>query len=243
MERQLSSKKYLLALVLTIIIFGVGILVGMLFENVRLEHSKELIISQKVGLQSLQLQQKYINQGLADCRVLHQILETNTDQLQKKMAEVAEYEKRSFLKETDFDLQLRDYFLTEIQFLLLAQDIDKVCVQENVKIVYFYDDNPYDTQGDILSYLKKIFGSRLLVFSLDSTFAEEPMIKILLASHNITTFPAVIIEDQKFQGATSVETIMQAICNKFENINGTVPPECAILEEQKTEPVDANNQT
>src|SRR3989344_6258649 len=123
MERQISTKKYLLALLLTVIIFGVGILIGMLFENVRLEHSKELILAEKVGLQSLQFQQKYIDQGLADCSVLHQILETNIEQLQKKMGEVSEYEKLSVLKQTDFDLQLQDYFLTEIQFLLLAQDI------------------------------------------------------------------------------------------------------------------------
>ncbi|MBI2573064.1 hypothetical protein HYV86_04355 [Candidatus Woesearchaeota archaeon] len=233
MERQLSTKKYLLALILTLIIFGVGILIGMLFENVRLEHSKELILAEKVGLQSLQLQQKYIDQGLADCGVLHQILETNIDQLQKKMGEVAEYEKRSMLKESEFNLALQDYFLTEIQFLLLSQDIDKTCLQENVKVIYFYDDNPYDTQGEILSYLKKIFGNKLLIFSLDSTFKEEPMIKILLQSHNITQFPSVLVEDQKFHGSTSVEVLMQTICTKFETLKSQVPPECKIMEEKK----------
>ena len=46
-------------------------------------------------------------------------------------------------------------FLTEIQFYLLAKDIDKKCPQNNVKILYFYDENRDETQGDILVYLKK----------------------------------------------------------------------------------------
>lgn len=229
MERHTSTKKYVIALLLTMAIFGIGILIGIFFENVRLEHSKELILSEKVGLQSLQLQQKYIDQKIADCSTLHQILETNIDELQKKMAEVSDYEKSSVLKDSEFNLQLQDYFLTEIQFLLISQEIDKKCAQENVKVIYFYDDNPYDTQGDILSYLKKIFGSRLLVFSLDSTFKEEPMIKILLTSNNITQFPSVIIDDQKFQGQTSVENLMATICNKFKTLKGDVPTECTML--------------
>ncbi len=136
MERKVSTKKYLLAFILTIIIFAGGIFIGILFENIRLTYSEQVILSEKVGLRSLQLQQNYIDTGLADCATLHQIVETNINELGKKMGEVIEYEKRSFLNEEEFKLQLQDYFLTEIQFLLTSQEIDKKCKKDSVKIIY-----------------------------------------------------------------------------------------------------------
>ena len=124
-------------------------------------------------------------------------------------------------------LQLQDYFLTEIQFLLVSQEIDTKCTKDNIKVIYFYDDNPLETQGDILDYLKKVFGSRVLVFSLDSTFKEEAMIEVLLTSYNVKKFPTVIVDDTVFQGHTSVEVLMDAICAEFLKIDGKLPVECS----------------
>ncbi|MBT4804543.1 hypothetical protein HON71_00035, partial [Candidatus Woesearchaeota archaeon] len=160
-ERKLSTKKYLIAFVLTIIIFCGGILVGSLLENAQLKDAKQITLNEKVNLQSLQLQQSYMESGLADCKTLNKILETNIDELTKKMGIVIDYEKQSFFNEDEFNLQLRDYFLTEIQFLLTSQEIDKTCAKDSIKVIYFYDESAADTQGQILDYLKKVFGSEV----------------------------------------------------------------------------------
>lgn len=225
MNRKVSTKKYLIAFILTVVIFAVGILVGIMFEQVKLSHSEQTILNEKVNLRSLQLQMKYIESGLADCNTLNRILETNIDELSKKMDEVINYEKKSFFSQEEFELQLQDYFLTEIQFLLISQEIDEQCSKNNVKIVYFYDENEFDTQGKILDYLKKRFGSRLLVFSLDSTFNKEPMINTLLISYNITKFPSVVIDNDILQGHRDVEELMKVVCSKFKRMKET-PEEC-----------------
>ena len=203
----------------------VGIGIGSMFEGLRLSHSEQIILNEKVSLQSLQLQQKYIDSGLADCDVLNKILENNINELNKKMADVITYEKKALFNQEAFKLQLQDYFLTEIQYLLLAEEIDQQCGQDSVKMVFFYDENRFDTQGDILDYLRKLFGERVLVFSLDSN-AEEPMIQILLSSYNITQFPSVVVEEKVFQGHTDVETLLAEICSEFSSIDGKVPSQC-----------------
>jgi len=225
MERHLSTKKYLIAFVLTIIIFAGGIGIGILFENARLNYSEQTLLSQKVNLQSLQLQQRYVGSGLADCQAMNHILENNIDELTKKMAEVIDYQKGALLNGNEFNLQLQDYFLTEIEFLLLAQDIDQKCEKNGIKMVFFYDDNPLETQGEILAYLKKIFQDRLLVFSLNSQFKQEPLIGVLLTSHNITTFPAVVVDEKVFQGHQSVETLTAELCTRFKGMK-EVPEGC-----------------
>ena len=224
--RKLSVKKYGLALLLTIIVFLGGISIGVLIENLRLADANQSSLREKVGLRSLQLQQRYIDSGLADCESLNRILENNINELTKKMAIVVEYDKGSWVNPEEFHLQLRDYFLTEIQFLLISQEIDEKCSKENIKIIYFYDENEQDTQGDILDYLKKLFGSRVLVFSLNSAFNEEPMIDVLLSSYNITSFPSVIVDDKVFHGHTPVKELHQAICAEFKEIDGKLPEQC-----------------
>jgi len=98
-----------------------------------------------------------------------------------------------------------------------------------VKIIYFYDEGASDTQGQILDYLKKVFGSEVLVFSFNSDFSQEPMINILLTSYKIEKFPAVVVEDQVFQGHTSVEVLMKTICKEINSIKGEMPKKCQIL--------------
>jgi hypothetical protein len=217
--RKVSGKKYLLAFILTLVIFAGGVVLGILIEGARLNDAKQLTLTEKVNLQSLQLQQQYIESGLADCSTLNRVLEANIDQLVKKMSTVTEYEKRSILNEEEFNLQLRDYFLTEIQYLLISEEIDRRCPQDNVKILYFYDEGATDTQGEILDYLKKKFGHQVLVFSLNARFQDEPLIDILLTSYNISQFPSVVVGGEVFQGHTSVETLFAEICNDFDHFS------------------------
>ncbi len=226
--RQISTKKYALALVITIIIFSIGILVGTTLENARVDDSRQLTLKEKLNLRSLQLQESYIDSGLANCNTLNSILESNINELSKKGATIINYQKDSIFNEEDFKLQLRDYFLTELQFLLISQEIDQKCEKDSIKIIYFYNEDAKDNQGIILDYLKKKFKEKILVFSFNSDFA-EPMISILIQSHNITQFPSVVIEDKVFQGHTKVGTLMKNICNELKKSNEPLPEDCLKL--------------
>lgn len=213
--RKTSTKKYLLAFFLTVVIFVIGIFIGVWIEDVRLGYSEQIILTEKVSLRSLQLQQNYIDSGLADCDTLNHILENNINELGKKMAELISYERNSMFNQDEFNLQLQDYFLTEIQFLLLGQEMDKKCTKDSVKVIYFYDESAHDMQGATLDYLKKLFKEKILVFSFNAEFEQEPMIGILLSSHGIKQFPSVVIENKAYQGHQTVEQLMEAICTEF----------------------------
>lgn len=228
-ERHTSTRRYVIAFFLTLLIFAGGILIGIVFEKVRLSSAEQITLQEKVSLRSLQLQQNYIESGITDCKTLNTILENNINELGKKVAVIIEYEKKALFNQEEFELQLQDYFLTEIQFYFLATEINQKCHQNNVKALYFYDENEDDTQGDILAYLKKRFGSKLLIFSLNSQFTQEPMIGTLLTYHNITQFPAVVIEENVFQGHRSAKQLMEDICLEFKKMETDVPEDCTVL--------------
>ena len=233
LERKTSIKKYTIAFVLTLLVFSGGIMVGLGIENLRLNSAKQITLSEKVTLRSLQLQKDYISSGVTDCKTLNTILENNINELEKKVAIVIDYKKKALFNEEEFKLQLQDYFLTEIQFYLLAQEIEKKCPQNNIKVLYFYDENKDETQGDILIYLKKKFDNKLLIFSLDSGFTQEPMIKTLLTYYNITEYPALVMGNQVLEGHQSAEQLMQYICADFQQMNSTVPEECLAFNKEK----------
>ena len=233
LERKTSIKKYLIAFFLTLLIFSGGIVTGLFIENLRLSSAKQITLSEKVTLRSLQLQQNYISSGITDCKTLNTILETNINELEKKVAIVIDYKKKALFSEDEFKLQLQDYFLTEIQFYLLAQEIEKKCPQNNIKVLYFYDENKDETQGDILIYLKKKFDNKLLIFSLDSGFTQEPMIKTLLTYYNISEYPALVVDQQVLQGHQSAEQLMRYICADFQKMDTAVPEECLVYDKGK----------
>lgn len=233
LERKTSIKKYVLAFVLTLLVFSGGIVTGLFIENLRLSSAKQIALTEKVTLRSLQLQHNYIASGLTDCKTLHTILENNINELGKKVALIIDYEKKALFNEEEFKLQLQDYFLTEIQFYFLAKDIDKKCPQDNVKILYFYDENRDETQGDILVYLKKKFDNKVLIFSLDSGFTQEPMIRTLLTNYNITEFPALVIEEKVFEGHQTADQLMEHLCTEFMKMESPVPQECLAYDQEK----------
>lgn len=226
-ERKVSTTKYFLAFILTIVVFSGGVVVGIVLESARLADAEQITLEEKVNLRSLQLQQNYIESGIADCNALNLILEVNINELTRKMEIVNEYEKNALFNEEKFNLQLRDYFLTEVQFLLVSQEIDQKCSKDNLKIIYFYDENKFNTQGDVLDYVRKLFNGKVLVFSFNSAFDKEPLIKTLLTSYNITQFPSVVVEHEVFQGHTSVETLLNTVCRDFTSWGKKVPPECS----------------
>ncbi|MBI2146149.1 hypothetical protein HYU22_02310 [Candidatus Woesearchaeota archaeon] len=225
-ERKVSTGKYFVAFVLTIVVFAAGVVVGIILESARLADAEQITLEEKVNLRSLQLQQNYIESGIADCNAFNQILEANINELTRKMEIVNEYEQNAVFNEEKFQLQLRDYFLTEVQFLLVSQEIDKKCTKDNLKILYFYDENRFDTQGDVLDYVRKVFDGKVLVFSFNSAFEKEPLIKTLLTSYNITQFPSVVVENKVFQGSTPVEVLLDTVCRDFASWGKEVPAEC-----------------
>lgn len=233
LERKTSVKKYLIAFFLTLLVFSGGIVVGVGIERLRLESAKQITLEEKVSLRSLQLQQNYIDSGITDCKTLNTILENNINELGKKVSIIIDYKKKAVFNQEEFKLQLQDYFLTEIQFYFLAKEIEKKCPQDSIKILYFYDENRDETQGDILLYLKKKFENKVQIFSLDSQFTQEPMIKTLLTYYKIDEYPALVVEEKVFEGHQSADQLMEHLCTEFMKMDAAVPDECLAYKQEK----------
>ena len=58
----------------------------------------------------------------------------------------------------------------------------------------------------------------MLVFPIDVGLAsEEPAIDTLLNRFNVSAYPTLIVEDEKYEGVTSPTELKEIICSHLEN--------------------------
>jgi len=217
-ERKVSTKRFLLTFVLVAFVFLIGISVGNFLTSERTSYLEDIAYKQKLDYESLQLQSLYldINANNASCSVFSNILETSLEDVGAAQAKVDLYIKDSN-KESYTEIK-RDYLLVQIRYWLLNQKIKLNCKSDQVSVLYFYSNDDCiecGAQGTILTYLKEKLGDRLMVFSLDSDFTEEPVVNIIKKSYNITQVPSIVVEDKTFGKLVNKEDLTKEICSLY----------------------------
>ncbi len=228
--RNLSKDKYIIAGAITLGIFLLGLFLGLAIEGKRVNYIESVSRKQNLDFSSLQLQYAFIDQLSQEknCLAVQKTFEQNINNLESTRIRLENFDRDAKLNKDEFDLLKNEYMLAQIRYWLLAQRTKKLCGNDIVNILYFYSDQKEcpdcDKQAFVLTYLKKKFKDKLLVFSFDSKFESEPMIPLLKKTYNITTFPTIVIEGNPKYGLTDKNTILNVVCGyykeKIENCEG-----------------------
>jgi len=216
---KLKKSRYFFALVLTMLVFALGILIGNALTNSRINFTNSLIEQQRLEYDSLQLQYLYLSEFLEDenCPAAINTLDQSLNRLEIVRAKLESYLEKD--DESDLRAVKRDYTLSELRYWFLSKKAKEICGDDDVvTILYFYSSRNCDTcehQGAVLTSLKEDFKSNLLIFSVDSLFEEEPMIKILEDSFEIEETPALVINNELVRSFTNREDLREIICSEY----------------------------
>ena len=222
-ERKTSKSKYLVAAIITATVFVLGLLLGLLIEGQRVSYIDDVSKEQNLDFNSLQLQYAYIDQLSQEnnCQAVSKTFEKNIEGLENTRVRLENFDESSTLNKKDFDLLKREYTLAQIRYWLLAKRTKELCDEEVVSILYFFSDDEEcancNSQAFVLTFLKKQFKEKLLIFSFDSKFEDEPLVNIIKASYEIKRFPTLMIEGKKYEGFTKKEVILEEICPYYES--------------------------
>ena len=211
-ERKTSTKTYFFAFLLSSFIFLIGLLVGHTLTLDRTSHLEDIAYKQKLDYESLQLQSLYLDLSSSNvsCSIFNNILEKSLNDVGNAQAKVDFYMKES--SEKSYTELKRDYIISQMRYWLLNKKIKESCPAKHVSVLYFYSNEECDDcgpQGTILSYLKEKLKDRLLIFSLDADFVDEPMINILKETYNITETPSIVIEEEVFNNLVNKDEELQ----------------------------------
>lgn len=230
-KRKIDLRLYFMVGLLTLTIFLLGVVMGVLIDNIRLQSVTQASEEKELDYTSLQFQYLYLStleNSNESCGVFQATLENSLRELSKSYEKIKGYEEESNLNKQEYKLVLRQYLLDNLRYWLFAQKTRELCEADTVNILYFYSGSYCDIcpdQGVILTYFKNLFGERLLVFPIDADFSEEEhSISILMRKYNITTYPSIVLEDKKYEGVVPKDKLGELICSSFIRDQ----PECAL---------------
>ena len=219
--RSLSKDKYIMAGAITLGIFFLGLFLGLAIEGKRVNYIESVSRKQNLDFSSLQLQYAFIDQMSQEknCMAVQKTFEDNINNLESTRIRLENFDRDATLNKNELDVLKNEYMLAQIRYWMLAERTRRLCGTDIVTILYFFSDEKEcpdcDRQAFVLTYLKKRFKDKLLIFSFDSQFEAEPMIPLLKKTYNITTYPTIVIEGNpkiKFQDKSN---ILKEICSYY----------------------------
>ncbi len=227
--RNLSKDKYIIAGIITLGVFLLGLFLGLAIEGKRVNYIESLGRKQNLDFSSLQVQYAFIDQLSQEknCLAVQKTFEHNINSLESTRIRLENFDRDATLNKNELDLLKNEYLLAQIRYWLLAERTRKLCGADIVTLLYFFSDEgecpECEKQAFVLTYLKKLFKDKLLIFSFDSKFESEPMIPLLKNTYNVTNYPTIVIEGKPKSKFQDKNAILKEICGYYKE----KPPDCA----------------
>ncbi len=188
------------SLLLTVLIFGAGLLIGTYFDSMRSDQIYEDLRANELDTESYLVGQSFWDTfGGDDCEFSEQRLNSISFELANLGQYLNSYEKKSLFADKEYEYLARRYFLLEIKGYILFNNLKENCNVTSDVILFFYspEDSESEKQGYVLDKAVQRSNSTLDIFSINKNYEGDESINTLLLYYNITTAPTLIINGEK----------------------------------------------
>lgn len=227
--RRINKRFYLLAGVITTVIFLLGVSLGILIEGERVDYVEGKRSDERVDYESLQVQYLYLSylstsKRNDSCEAFTATLNRYIKRTDDTRIKLEDYIEKGNVYTEEFKRLKREYIQSQMNFWILSKKAQDMCNTDYVTAIYFHSTDCPDckNQGYVLDYLKKMFDEKLLVFAFDANFTEEPMIDLLMSTYKVTKTPTVVVEEKVYDGFVDKDSLMKEICARYQD----KPKEC-----------------
>ena len=205
-----DSKKYIVAFLITAVIFGTAVFVSNILSQRKLADVRA--IENRVGLDILSSETQFSLLEETSCK------DIGPGFLSKELGSLGEKltyaENQTELKTDDLEYLKRSYFLLEIKDYLLMKRLTEKCGIKPTFILYFYSTKDAcedcEKAGYVLTALRDKYPD-LRVYSFDYNF-DVGAIDTLISIYKIKPeLPAMIINAQTYYGFHSIEDLEKTV--------------------------------
>lgn len=211
------------SLVLTVIIFALGILLNYGLDFIRLDTINKVMAEHELSTDSYLAEALFSDVfGSNKCVVMNARINDLKKEIHKVGTELSSYSRFSFFNRKDFDYLKRKYFLLELRFLSLIKQINNECNNPYVPILFFYkiDDYKSERMGFILEKIAKEYEDSVVILSIDKDYEDEPLVQMLITKYDIVSAPTTIIDgDIKKQGLFYESELNKVIKKKVNRVD------------------------
>lgn len=226
-KRYYQKHVFSLSLLITILIFAVGIITSYYLDFFRVDAVDNSILKHEINRDSYLIQKDFLDTfGQESCDSLN----SQIYQMRREMVfvgnDLTSYGTNAMFRKDDFDYLKRKYFLLELDFLNLVKKANERCNNEYEIIVFFYtiDDKISERQGFIIEDLNEQFDHKIIVLSFDKDYDDDAALNLLKYKFNITIGPTLLVNGYKMEGLKytgEIKAIIDQQKSSAKGINST----------------------
>lgn len=191
---------FLEAFILTTVIYFFAIVINGYLDEQRIDELDYKITQSSLDFESMVIIENFFSQiEKNNCELKKEYIYKNFQDLKKIGTDLSNY-GQLFLKE-NANLSLnkqREYFLEELALYRTVIDYNKICEEDIVPILYFFNSKSVelDKQSLILEQFTLNHKNETVVFSFDINYKDEPLLEMIKKDYNVTYHPFIIINEK-----------------------------------------------
>lgn len=206
---------YVATFIVSLLIFIVGLLIGITLENERQKFLESQFQEYRDNLENMYLQYALIEQGDFNCSIYPELLHQLYTDLDSTGELLEKYQAEGKFFEPEFKQLKRTYTTTSARTWVLLEKIKTKCPGDYATVLYFYSSDKCDdceSEGVVLDSFKKRYGMKIMIFPIDADY-QHPVVHALTTLYNVTTVPTVIINRKiKLEGITPADLLNRTLC-------------------------------
>ena len=200
----MANQKYILlyALILTFIVFNIGIFMGYMLESSRIGEINKLYLEAEMELLDQRIQKDALEIIDFDCDVMVEENIKFADKIYEEALIIQRYEDANQIN-ADIIFQHKRYDLLRTLFWVNSMRIKEKCNSDYHNVVYFYKyNNPSIEQGakqrffsNLLSQIKEKFGNEIMLIPIAGD-NDISSINLFLDKYDIEELPVILIDEE-----------------------------------------------
>lgn len=203
MHRAIHKSRHLFVLLISSIIFLLGVLIGAQVEQFRIESLEAEFKEENLKFEEIQAEIDYINflsqkEEQHVCPTLMDSYLKSVKNLDDSVFSLENYQSTAQFKTDEYYMLKNKYFNLEMRYYILAERINSLCDSSFNTILYFYAEDEKcpecEDQGIYLDYVKKKYTDEVMIFSFDSESSSN-VVQILTQNNGVAidNLPKLII--------------------------------------------------
>lgn len=221
-----NASVLILCFVLALAIFALGIILNYGLDFMRVEQISGVIEEHELDTESYLLHTRFMdNFGGDTCEIMKKQMFDLKKEVRMVGIEMSYYTGKTIFKRWDFEHMRRKFFILQLKFYALANKLNDRCGTSYIPLLFFYeiDDDYSERQGFVLDDVGLEYNTTVAILSFDKDYDDEPLIDAMLATYNITEFPALVIGgDIKLDGIRyflEINDTIQSIMTELDRLN------------------------
>lgn len=209
MERKLSLHVYLIALVLSALVFISGVALGNYLDDLNRAKISQEISQTHQRLASVQLLSLMEDNSSSYCPLYLSSLADIDREVENSGHKLTFLENIKMIRDDELK---KEYFILEGESYLLSKKAKQLCNDRGVLLINFYSNTNCSTcqnQGNvILNARDELLSENISIklFSFDGTIG-SPLANSFKNQYNITSYPSIVINNNTYSGPINKERL------------------------------------